>query len=220
MVKGVLFDMDGLMFDTEAISRDGWEKAGREFGLPIDESVVCRLRGTNAADGDAVLRELFGNRIDCDKARRIRTEYLSDTLARNGVPLKDGLTELLGYLKKEGIPAVLATSTNRERAMGYLRSAGVDVYFTESVCGNEVEHSKPCPDIFLRAAAKIDCAPEECMVLEDSPNGLRAGIAAGCITIMVPDLTPPTQEFYTSCYRVVHSLREVPALIRELNGKK
>ena len=214
MIQGVLFDMDGLMFDTEPISRDGWIEAGREMGVPLDESVVLQLRGTSATHGDDVLRKAFGDSFDCAQAREICTRYLTETLERIGIPLKDGLLELLSYLKEQGIPAALATSTNRERAMDYLRRAGVDKYFSGSVCGDEAGRSKPYPDIFLRAAREIGRDPRDCMVLEDSPNGLRAGLAAGCVTVMVPDLTPPTEEFYASCYRVVPSLRCVPDLIR------
>ncbi len=218
MIEGVLFDMDGLMFDTEPISRDGWIHAGQEMGRSIDESVVLQLRGTSASQGDAVLRRIFGDDFDCDKARRIRTQYLTDTLEKNGIPVKEGLIELLSYLKENGIPAVLATSTNRERAMDYLRRAGVDGYFSGSVCGDEAGRSKPYPDIFLRAAKEIDRDPKKCMVLEDSPNGIRAGSAAGCITVMVPDLTPPNDELRAACFRIVPSLRCIPSLLEELQS--
>lgn len=193
MIRGVLFDMDGLMFDTEHIGREGWFEAGRQLDLPITEELIAKLRGT----GVSVCREIFNSQIPgrhYDTARAIRVEYADDFIAAHGLPVKPGLEELLEWLRRENIPAALATSTGREKALGYLEQAGISEYFSAAVCGTEAANPKPAPDIFLAAAAKLGVEPGNCVVLEDSPNGLRAAKAAGCRAIVVPDLTPAPPE--------------------------
>lgn len=189
MLQGVLFDMDGLMFDTERLGREGWLHAADRLGVDIPEEVIARMRGT----GVERCREIFNRSIPgglYDAAHELRLTYAEKSIAQNGVPVKPGLRELLGYLWQEHIPAVLATSTGRERAERYLEMAGVQNYFTAAVYGPEVKRPKPAPDIFLAAACVIGADPTRCVVLEDSPNGLRAAKAAGCRAIVVPDLTP------------------------------
>ena len=133
-----------------------------------------------------------------------------------GLPKRPGLDELLEELARRDLPAVLATSTGRATALRYLELARVNRYFKGAVCGDEVEHGKPAPDIFLRAAALAGAAPGQCMVLEDSPNGLRAGAAAGCRAVMVPDLDPATPELAALAAAVVPSLREAIPLLDTL----
>lgn len=189
MLQGALFDMDGLMFDTERIGRDGWQSAARQLGLTISESLIASMRGT----GTDACRALFNAAIPggrYDEARALRLRYAEQTIRREGLPVKPGLTELLGWLRGQGIPAVLATSTRRELAMDYLRMAGVADCFAAAVFGPEVPRPKPAPDVFLAAAAAVGADPAACAVLEDSPNGLKAARAAGCRAIVVPDLTP------------------------------
>lgn len=195
MLQGVLWDMDGLMFDTERIGQQGWQAAARALGIEIPAAVVTAMRGT----GPEVCRRLFNDRIPgqrYDEARAIRQQYAADWIARHGVPVKPGLHTLLYWLRDKGIPSVLATSTRRELARSYLDQAGVTDLFADMVFGPEVAHPKPAPDIFLAAAARIGADPARCLVLEDSPNGLRAARAAGCRAIVVPDLTPapPAEE--------------------------
>ena len=120
-----------------------------------------------------------------DRALEIRTDYSKRWIQKTGIPVKRGLRKLLTYLQEKQIPAALATSTERDIAIGYLCMAGVDSCFAASVCGFEVERSKPEPDIFLKTAEKLTLLPEECLVLEDSENGLRAAKASGCLSIVV-----------------------------------
>ncbi len=187
-VSAVLFDMDGLMFDTERLGRDGWLAARRELGVDIPEAVIAAMRGTGVDN----CRRLFNAAIPgglYDMAHAIRLDYAARVIARDGVPVKPGLYRLLDVLQARGIPAVLATSTGRETALGYLEQARVRDKMSACVFGTEVAHPKPAPDIFLAAAAAVDVPPSRCLVLEDSENGLRAARAAGCRAIVVPDLS-------------------------------
>lgn len=193
MVQGVLFDMDGVMFDTERLALAGWLLAGERMGLSIDEAFVSRLRGRNVADGRVIYQTTFG-RDDFDDARAIRTAYVDAAIEREGLPVKPGLLPLLEELRRRGVSAALATGTARAKAAEYLRLAEVEAFFSALVCGDEVAHAKPAPDIFLMAAGALGLRPERCMALEDSPNGLAAAQTAGCLPVMIPDLTPPTPE--------------------------
>lgn len=193
MIQGVLFDMDGLMFDTERIGRDGWFAAAERLGIPITEALIAKLRGT----GVERCRVIFNSQIPgglYDTARAIRLQYADDVIAEKGLPVKPGLYELLEWLRRQRIPAALATSTGREKALGYLEQAGVSGYFAATMFGTEVPSPKPAPDIFLAAAALLRADPARCVVLEDSRNGLLAARAAGCRAVVVPDLTPPPPE--------------------------
>ena len=143
-------------------------------------------------------------------------ERMEAQIAAKGLPKRPGLDELLEELARRDLPAVLATSTGRVTALRYLELARVNRYFKGAVCGDEVEHGKPAPDIFLRAAALAGAAPGQCMVQEDSPNGLRAGAAAGCRAVMVPDLDPATPELAALAAAVVPSLREAIPLLDTL----
>lgn len=185
--------MDGLMFDTERIGRDGWFEAARQLNLSITEELVAKLRGT----GVTTCRKIFNAEIPgelYDAARAIRLQYADTYIAQKGLPVKPGLRELLEWLRQERIPAALATSTDREKALGYLEQAGISEYFSATVFGTEVPNPKPAPDIFLAAAAQLHADPAHCVVMEDSPNGLMAAKAAGCKAIVIPDLTPAPQE--------------------------
>lgn len=189
MLQGALFDMDGLMFDTERIGRDGWLAAARQLGITIPGTVIAAMRGT----GTDACRALFNAAIPgahYDEAHALRLRYADEVIRREGLPVKPGLYELLDWLGAQGIPAVLATSTRRETALAYLEAAGVADRFAAAVFGPEVRRPKPAPDVFLAAAAAIGAAPAACVVLEDSPNGLKAARAAGCKAVVVPDLTP------------------------------
>ena len=193
MLQGVLFDMDGLMFDTERIGRDGWHKAAETLHIDLPEEIIAAMRGT----GTERCREIFNAAIPgewYDTAHDLRLRYADEVIAADGVPVKPGLRELLRWLKAAGIPAVLATSTRREKALIYLQQTDVERYFTAAVFGPEVDCPKPAPDIFLAAAAAIRADPAHCVVLEDSPSGLQAAKAAGCPAIVVPDLTPAPAE--------------------------
>lgn len=213
MIEAVLFDMDGLMFDTERMYQKAWLQAGRQMGVPMEPEIVDRLRGRNREGCARVCREVFGEEFDFDAMRTACRALMARWIEEDGLPVKPGLYELLAELERRGIPAVLATSTTRDSAWGHLQRAKVNRYFLGAVCGDEVSHSKPDPEVFLKAAALAGKDPARCMVLEDSPAGVRAGAAAGCFTVMVPDLTAPDEELRKLADEILPGLRDVIPLL-------
>lgn len=190
MIQGVLFDMDGLMFDTERIGYEGWKYAGNKLGIDITDELIASFRGTGEKEKRRNFKEAIGREELYDEAFALRTGYADEWIKKNGLPVKKGLTELLEFLENEKIPSALATSTGRKKAIGYLEMTGVKSYFKAAVCGDEVKAAKPSPDIFLKAAKALQIPAEKCLVLEDSMNGLKAAKAAGCKAIVIPDLSP------------------------------
>lgn len=215
MIQAVLFDMDGLMFGTEQLFVDGFLAAGRELNIPVTESLLARLRGTGIAE----CRKIFNDTIPgelYDTARALCVQRVEEGIRTRGVPVKPGLYALLKWLKEHQIPAVLATSTARERAMDLVDRAGVREYFSSFVFGTEMPRPKPFPDIFLAAAKSVGADPMHCLVLEDSHNGLRAAKAAGCIALAVPDLDPAPEASLGLWDYQRESLDQVIPILEEL----
>ncbi len=210
--KAVLFDMDGLMFDTERLADGMWIKTGAKHGFTITPSDVALLRGLNRERGKEVFLQHFGADFPYDMLLDETIAEFTASLAVN-VPLRPYIKELLAELKHRGIPAAIGSSTNRTLIEQNLRVAGVEEYFDAIVGGDEVTNSKPAPEVFLKCAAKLGVDPQDCIVLEDSYNGIRAGSSAGCKAIMVPDLDPPTEEMEKLAFAIVPSLKEVSAYL-------
>ena len=218
MVKGVIFDMDGLMFNTEWLSTVMWEKAGAEQGYTVTKEFVDTCRGKNSNDIRKLFLEKFGPEFDYDTARAKRHQYMREYMETEGVPVKEGLTELLSYLKAHGIGAALATSTGREMAKWMLKSAGEYEYKNAFAFGDEVVRSKPEPEIFIKAATALGLKPEECVVLEDSGPGVIAGKAAGGYVIHIPDMVVLSDEIKDGITKEVKSLLDVITWLEEMNG--
>lgn len=218
MVKGVIFDMDGTMFDTERLSTKGWIYAGKKLGVDIPIALTDSFRGRNPQAIRSMFAEYFGDKLDYDEARAIKHEYF-DEVTKDSVPFKEGLMELLEYLKKNDIPAAVATSTEKKRASRLLHVSGVENMITACIFGDMIEKGKPEPDIFLKAAELIGQDPKECLVLEDSAPGLMAGKAAGGYTIYVPDIAVVPKEAKEGITAELADLHEVAAWIRKENKK-
>lgn len=214
MTKAVIFDMDGLMFDTEALAKKGWLVIGREMKLPITDEILHRVVGMNAARVEQECVAYFGPGFDYYRFRDLVDSYMRQTLEENGVPLKRGLRELLEFLHASGFKMAVASSSSRATVEHHLENTGLSGYFGALVCGDMVERSKPAPDIFLRAADELGTPPCDCLVLEDSANGIRAAHAAGIRSVMIPDLIEPTAELRSLASSVCESLHDIIPLLR------
>ena len=220
MLKAVIFDMDGLMFDTERLASDAWIGVGKRHGLPITERIMNRMKGLKLEDCICVFQEELGQEFDYWAFRGERTEYINNWIREHGVPVKPGLKELLAWLEGHGYQIALATSTHSKKASHYLELAGVSSYFHYRVFGDMVENGKPDPEIFLLAAEKMQTPPGECLVLEDSYAGVEAGWRAGCQVIMVPDSLPPTEREESRIAACVETLHEVIPWLEQVNQGK
>lgn len=216
MIKGVIFDMDGLMFNTEWLSTVMWEKAGAEAGVIVTKEFVDTCRGKNSNDIRKLFLEKFGPEFDYDTARNKRHQYMREYMEKNGVPKKEGLVELLTYLKEHEIGVAIATSTGREMAKWMLRDAGVYGYMNAFAFGDEVVRSKPDPEIFIKAAHALGLEPAECVVLEDSGPGIIAGKAAGGYVIHIPDMMVLSDEIKEGITKEVKSLLDVITWLEEM----
>ena len=204
----VIFDMDGLMFDTERIAVEAWQQAGRVSGYDIPEALIIQTVGRNAHDTQILFEQALEPPFNFHRVRALRLKYAADIIAQRGVPVKNGLCELLDVLATNGIVKAIATSTERLRAETLLTHANLREQFEVLICGDEVQHGKPAPDIFLRAAQRLQAMPQQCFVLEDSESGIQAAVNAKMRPIMIPDLKPPSQEILASVEHIFPSLRE------------
>ena len=200
-IKAVIFDMDGVIVDTEKLLVKYWCQAANEMGFPMTREHALSLRSLAGRYAEPYLKELFGENFSYRKVRSRRKELMEEDIERNGIKIKPGLTELMAYLKKHGYKTAVATATDFDRAVEYLEKAGVYGSFDQLCCGPMVEHGKPEPDIYLFTAQKLGVEPNQCIALEDSPNGIISAYKAGMYPVMIPDLTMPDRELQKLIYR-------------------
>ena len=189
MIEGVIFDMDGLMFDTEPVWTRMWEPTLATIGERVPEGLPDAARGTSGKSMEAVISRFLPN-VDAASVRETLFAKAHDEIAK-GVPKKPGLDELLAFLAEQGVPMGVASSSALEVIEMNLTNGGVREYFSELFTGVGMANPKPAPDIFLNTAAAMGVDPARTLVLEDSLSGVHAGTAGGFITVMVPDLVAP-----------------------------
>jgi HAD superfamily hydrolase (TIGR01509 family) len=211
MMQAVIFDMDGLMLDTEPLAARAWTVAAAARRMRYDEAVNPRLVGRTFADCRTLILDHHGSDYPVDMLMDAWHEAYDAIVEREGVALKPGLLELLDWLEAQHIDKGVATSTRRERARAKLEQTGLIARFSALVGGDEIAHGKPAPDIFLLAAKRLGRAPRDCLVLEDSPAGLEAALRAGMDAIVVPDLCEPPPAVLGTRPRIMRSLHEVRA---------
>lgn len=217
MIKAMIFDMDGVLFDTERVLKDCWIKTAKEMNFSIGEEELRQMRGASAAFCNTLFQKWYEGKVDYKKARARRSQYLEEYIDLHSIPEKKGLKELLNYLKQQNIPFAIATSTERKRASEYWEMAKITNLISASVCGDEVTNSKPDPEIFLTAAKKLHVPIQDCMVVEDSINGLKAARASGAFSCMVPDLTTYSEDLKPICDFVCEDLTSCISLLESLN---
>jgi len=209
-VHAVVFDMDGLLVDTESLYLEALWRQAKSIGLELPESVFVQMVGTTASD--RILREHLGAGFDVDSFNRGWMAQFHSA-AEAGVALKAGVVELLDYLGVVRIPCAICTSSPHAEVDRNLAPHDIRDRFEMVVARGDYPRSKPFPDPFLKAAEALGVDPAHCLALEDSHNGVRAAHAAGMMAVMVPDLLEPNEEMHALCVRVIESLHEVQGLI-------
>ena len=201
-IKGIIFDMDGLMFDTEKLLAKYWIQAAQEAGFDMQMEHVLQIRSLSAVYAKPKLQGFFGKEFDYEKIRSRRRQLTAEHLETYGIEKKPGLDELLNYLKAYDYLTAVATATDRNRTENYLKQLNLLDKFHILLCGDMVKKGKPDPEIYLKASEALNLKPEECIALEDSPNGIISAYRAGCQAVMIPDLSQPEEElkpYLTAC---------------------
>jgi HAD superfamily hydrolase (TIGR01509 family) len=212
----VIFDMDGLMFDTERIAQNIWEQVAEQFGYQAPHKAFLGVIGKARPDVEIYTRQIFGDNFPFDGVYQRKQQLMREHLAQHGAPPKPGLIELMDWLEKKRIVKALASSSPCMVILDHLKQAGIrPARFCAIVGGDEVERGKPAPDIFLLAAAKLSVSPDECIVLEDSIAGILAAHKAGMMPLMVPDLIPPTEEAMHLAHQIFSNLYDVRDYLAE-----
>ena len=207
--QAVVFDMDGVIFDTERLVIEFWKEVAKKHNIPNVEHTCIQCLGTNRVRTREIFLENYGADFPYDPYRAEVTELFNTQY--QGVPLttKPGVRELLSYLQEQDIKVGLASSTAQHLVRDEIGTAGLLPYFQTLVCGDMVEHSKPAPDIFLKACEILNADPTKSIAIEDSFNGIRSAHCAGMTPIMVPDQVQPTDEIRTLAFHVMPSLLDV-----------
>lgn len=214
-LKLVIFDMDGLIFDTERLSYESWKEAAKEFNIDFDLNLLYKLLGTNHESVRNTLHNEFENKINVDNYIMERNNIYLSKIMNGEVEKKKGIEELLKYLTDKNIKKAVATSSNREIAYKLLKDAGIYDYYDYILCGDEVKKSKPNPEVFLRVAEKLNIPANQCMVLEDSEAGTIAASRAKMTPVIIPDLKNPSEDIEKLAFKKLNNLEEVINLIED-----
>ena len=216
-IKSIIFDMDGVIFDTELVYLEIWSKVFEKYGYKLQKEVYAEVLGTGRENVKKVFLNNYGNELPIDKMYREKDEDLEKTVDK-GIPLKQGAYEILSYLKNNNYKIALATSASKETALKQLRYADIEKFFDVIVSRDDVKETKPNPDIFLKAAKKLNVNPNECIVIEDSSAGIKAAFNAGMAGIHVVDLKEPDNEIIRNCYKSFNNLNDIRKEIEMLRG--
>lgn len=208
-VRGVLFDMDGVILDTEKLYCRFWQEAARALGYPMTVEQALGMRSLNPQAGQAKLESYFGPGISREAVKQKRVELMDEYVQLHGVAPKPGAAELLDTLRSRGIRTAITTSSPMDRVRRYLEPLGLLEKFDCLCSGHDVPHGKPEPDIYLHGAACLGLAPEECLAIEDSYAGVLSASRAGCLTVLVPDLDEPTGEILQPLYACCEKLTDI-----------
>lgn len=212
-IKAVIFDLDGTLLDTEKFLVKYWCRAANELGFPMTSEQALRIRSLTHRLVPPLFKEWFGESCDYMKIRARRMELMQEHIDRYGLDVKPGAAELLSYLGEKGYLRAVATATDIERAGRLLKTAGLYGSFDRIISASMVEWGKPKPDIYIYAAKQLGLKPQECIAVEDSPNGIISASDAGCLTVMVPDLTPPEKELLPRLYACCDNLLSIEELL-------
>lgn len=214
-VCGVLFDMDGVVIDTETLFARFWVEAAHALGYPMTREQALQLRSLNTLTGQPKMESFFGPGVSYDEIRSKRIELMDAWIELHGVEEKPGIRELLELLKEKGIPCAITSSSSVPVIRKHLGNLGLLGYFTAICSGRDLPRGKPAPDIYLHGAECIGVAPENCLAIEDSPAGIESAWRAGCMAVIVPDQDQPDEEVLSRSFARADSLFDVMALIEK-----
>lgn len=213
MFEAVIFDMDGLLFDTEMVFNLSWKELASAYQKELTRSMLDELRGTSGEKMDSIIEKYWSIK-DGQSIRKELFDISFEKLKRN-VPVKEGACELLDYLKVHGYPIALASSSPKSLIMNNLKVSNFLNYFDVIISGEEVKKGKPSPDIFLLTAEKLNVEARNCLVLEDGVHGVLAGCKAGCEVFMIPDLQQPNDEILYKKIPIYNTLLDVLTFIKK-----
>ena len=207
--NAVVFDMDGLLLDTETIALNAFVDACREQGLNPDLAIYHKCIGTTYARTRQILQEGYGPDFPYEVISQLWNQKFTYQVENFPIPIKEGVVELLEFLEKAGIKRAIVTSTRRPTALKMLGNAGILNYFEFVIGGDQITHGKPHPEIYLTACQRLGEKPSDCLALEDSENGVRSALAAGLTVIQIPDLVQPSAEVKGLGHLILKSLTDV-----------
>ena len=212
-VLGVLFDMDGVVIDSESLYTRFWMAAAGDLGFPMTREQALQMRSLNPGLAKSKIESFFGKEADYAAIRAHRIELMNAHIEAHGVDEKPGIRALLALLKEKNIPCAITSSTAIPVIRQHLGRLGLLEGFTALCSGKDVPHGKPAPDIYLAGAAALGLKPENCLAIEDSPTGVEAAWRAGCKTVIVPDQDQPDDVTLSRCFARADSLFDVMELV-------
>ena len=204
--EAVIFDMDGVIFDTEKVYLDIWQRVFEKYGYKMTKELYITVMGTGRENVIKIFLDNFGDGLPIEKMYEEKDKQLFFIIENEGIPLKEGVKELFSMLKERNYKIALGTSAKRERVEKQIKDKWLKESFDAIVCGDDVEKGKPNPDIFLKAANKLEVDRERCIVVEDSLAGVKAGHNAGMIVVNIPDLKDYDDELERFSHKVFKNL--------------
>ncbi len=213
-IKAVIFDLDGTLIDTEKIYRQVWPEAMASLGYVYTEAQYLEMRSLGRPYAPAKFKEWFGEDFDYDGARKVRGKLFNEYIDKHGIQCKKGAVNLLTHLHNMGITTAIATATDYDRAMTYLKMAGLDTYFDHVISATAVDEGKPSPKVYQFVCDKLGLTPDQCVACEDAPNGILSAYRAGLKVIMIPDQSPCTDDLKPMLYHLVDSLDDIIDIIK------
>ena len=217
-IEAVLFDMDGVIFDTERVYLEHWIKIFKKYGYEMKKEVYVSVMGRGRENVMKTFLEIYGENLPIEEMYKEKDKLLVQAIEDGQVPMKPGALEILNCLKENNFKIALATSAKRNRMMMQLKMGKIENEFDAIVCGDDITNSKPNPEIFLKAAQKLSVNPENCVVVEDSPSGIKAAYSAEMMGLHVEDLKEADEEMLKHCHKSFKNLFEIRDYLIELTN--